>query len=152
MCFSCQMKKYQDVLYIVNLKHVHRVCRPKTFTSRMETPFSCRGHSVVTFDERTLKFVVRFERHVSHQNVAQREMHLLTNPNNPAVAKHVNTALRHVIRSSVCKHASKACDSADDKLRSRQTANQKTGVCELGGASLKRCGTFYSLGNTTLCN
>lgn len=63
-------------------------------------------------------------------------MPLLPNPNNPAVAKHVNTALRHVIRSSVCKHASKACDSTDDILRSRRTANQKTGVCELGGASL----------------
>jgi len=42
--------------------------------------------------------------------------------------------------------------SADDTLRSRRTANQKTGVCELGGASPKRCRTFCSLGNTTLCN
>lgn len=50
----------------------------KTFTRRVETPFSCRGHSVVTFDDRTLKFVVRFERHVSQQYVAQREMPLLT--------------------------------------------------------------------------
>lgn len=40
-----------------------------------------------------------------------------------------------MIRSSVCKHASKACDSADDILRSGRTANQKTEVCEVGGAS-----------------
>lgn len=74
------------------------------------------------------------------------------NPNHPAVAKHVNTALRHVIRSSVCKHASKACDSADDILRSRRTANQNTGVCALGGASLLRCGKFDVRGIKTLYN
>lgn len=124
----------------------------KTFTRRVETPFSCRGHSVVTFADRILKFVVRFERHVSHQNVAQRVLPLLTIQITQQSRYIVNTALRLVIRSSVCKHASKACDSADDILRSRRTANQKTGVCELGGASLMHCGTFYSLGNTTLCN
>lgn len=124
----------------------------ETFTNRVETPFSCRKYSVVTIDDRTLRFVVRFlTAHLTPKCIAKAYASA-KNPNCPAVAKHVNTALRHVIRSSVCKHASKACDSADDTLRSRQTANQNTGVCERGGASQWRCGKFDALGNKTRYN
>lgn len=99
-----------------------------------------------------IKFVERFLTARVRLNVAHRGNASANNPNYPAVSKHVNTALRHVIRSSVCKHASKACDSADGILRSRRTANQNTGVCALGGASLWRCGKFDVRGIKTLYN
>lgn len=107
-----------------------------TFTYRVETPFFLQGALCghVRWQDTQIGRTILTARLTPKRNAKGNASS--NNPNNPAVAKHVNTALRHVIRSSVCKHASKACDSADDILRSRRTANQKTGVCELGGASL----------------
>lgn len=110
----------------------------RTFTNRVETPFSCRKRSTLTFDDSTLRSVEQFKTSPFTQNVAQREIPLLTIIiTHPAVAKHVNRALRHVIRSSVCKHASKACDSADVILRSKAQLIRKRGCVSWAGP---RCG------------